>query len=211
MTSCSEQSDTELLLQQASTDADSMIVRELLDRHRDRLRRMLAVHMDPRLNARVDPSDIIQEALLQASRKLEEYLHARPLPFYPWLRRIAWEQLMMLHRRHLGAHKRTALREAAKPDEVLHDKSMTDLAEQLSATMTSPSSRMVRDELRHRVRAALVKLPQPERDVLVLRYLEQLTVKEIAAALGITEAAAGKRHFRGLEHLREVMAEASVG
>jgi RNA polymerase sigma-70 factor (ECF subfamily) len=210
MTCCDDQSDTQLL-EQASCAADSAVVRQLLQRHRNRLRRMLAVHMDPRLRARIDPSDIIQDTLLRASQKLQDYLRDRPLPFYPWLRQIAWDQLIQLHRRHLGAYKRTAAREATQVRDSRAGRTMMNLAEQLAASVTSPSARMAQDELRHRMRAALVRLPQTESDVLVLRYLEQLTIKEIAVVLGITEAAAGKRHFRGLERLRATMAAVETG
>jgi RNA polymerase sigma-70 factor (ECF subfamily) len=168
---------------------------------------MLAVHMDARLRSRIDPSDIIQDALLEASRRLEGYLRDRPLPFYPWLRQIAWERLVHVHAEHLRAGKRTVAREVARTP----DHSMMNLADQLAGSITSPSGRVVRGELRHRLRAALVALAPSERDVLVLRYLEQLSIQDIAAVLGISDAAASKRHIRGLEHLRAAMAGTSTG
>jgi RNA polymerase sigma-70 factor (ECF subfamily) len=210
MTNLDNQSETSQLLQRASAGADANAVRELFQRHRQRLGRMLAVHMHPRLRARVDPSDIIQETLLQASRQLVQYLHEQPMPFYPWLRQIAWERLMHLHAQHLRAYKRSALREAP-PAPTPPDHSVADLADQLSASITSPSAQVMRGELRHGLRTALVKLPAIERDVLVLRYLEQLSIQDIAAVLGISDAAATKRHIRGLEHLRAAMAGTSTG
>src|SRR4051794_11198000 len=104
--------DTELLLDRAAGaggDADAR--NRLLQRHRDRLKRMVAVRSDPRLAARVDPSDVVQEALADAAGKLDGYLRDRPLPFYPWLRRLAAERLVALHRRHVQARRRSVTRE----------------------------------------------------------------------------------------------------
>src|SRR5580700_2161836 len=97
--------ETEALIERAQK-GDASAKQLLLANHRDRLRRMVAVHIDRRLAARVDPSDVVQEALAEAARKLPDYLRHRPLPFYPWLRRLAWERLMKLHQRHIVAAKR---------------------------------------------------------------------------------------------------------
>src|SRR6516225_12117126 len=112
--------DTDQLLEKAC-QGDDPARQQLLARHRRRLHRMVAAHLDRRLAARVDPSDVVQEALDDAARKLDGYLRQRPLPFYPWLRRLAWERLVKLHRRHLRAHRRSVGREEpgllALPDE----------------------------------------------------------------------------------------------
>src|SRR5438874_11870195 len=98
--------DTDALLAQAAAgDADAR--GRLLGRHRERLARMVACRLDRRLLARIDPSDVVQEVLVEADRKLERYLSDRPLPFYPWLRQLAWEHLVTLHRRHVRAQKRS--------------------------------------------------------------------------------------------------------
>ena len=83
----------------------------LLERHRARLRRMVAVRLDRRVAARVDPSDLVQETLAEAAARLSDYLRRRPLPFYPWLRQIAWDRLVEAHRRHLRAGRRSVARE----------------------------------------------------------------------------------------------------
>src|SRR5262245_2668134 len=102
--------DTDELLADATRgDADAR--QRLLTRHRARLRRMVEVRLDRRLAARVDASDVVQEALADAARKLDGYLRDRPLPFYPWLRRLAWERLVKVHRRHLHAGRRSVRRE----------------------------------------------------------------------------------------------------
>jgi RNA polymerase sigma-70 factor (ECF subfamily) len=102
--------DTEKLLARAA-DGDVEAVSDLFKRHRDRLKRMITIRLDPRLNPRVDPSDVIQESLAEASRKLPQYLEIRPLPFYPWLREIAWNNLINIYRFHVGGQKRSVGRE----------------------------------------------------------------------------------------------------
>src|SRR6516165_5011523 len=92
--------DTDELLERAGS-GDTTAREQLLIRHRARLRRMVAVRLDRRLAARVDPSDVVQETLAEAARNLADYLRERPIPFYPWLRRLAWERLVKLHRRHI--------------------------------------------------------------------------------------------------------------
>jgi RNA polymerase sigma-70 factor (ECF subfamily) len=176
----------------------------LLARHRDRLKRMVAVHLDRRLAARVDPSDIVQEALLDAHRDLSDYLRRRPLPLYPWLRQLAWERLLKWHRAHIRVQKRSVGREELR-DLALPEESAVQLAHCLIAAGTSPSRRLIRDELRQRVRAALEAASPRDREVLVMRHLEEMTAAEIAATLGITERAAKARHTRALERLRGLL------
>jgi RNA polymerase sigma-70 factor, ECF subfamily len=195
--------DTEMLLERAS-HGDPGAVDELLQRHRQRLRQMVAVRIDPRLKARVDPSDVVQDALLEAARMLPEYLRHRPLPYYPWLRQIAWQRLYDLHVRHVQTQGRSVTREAHL-DMELSDDSLMHLAKQLVASNTSPSMHVVRDELRHRVRQALEQIKDADREVLLLRYLEQLSAKEIAAVVGTTEAAVNMRHLRALKRLQELL------
>jgi RNA polymerase sigma-70 factor (ECF subfamily) len=128
---------------------------------------MVAVRMDPRLSARLDPSDVVQEALVEASRKLPDYVKDRPLPFYPWLRQIAWERLVHLHHRHIKAQKRSVEREARQPWD-LPDQSAMQLADRLATTATSPSRNLLRKELRERVRAASDRMEPHDREVLIL-------------------------------------------
>jgi RNA polymerase sigma-70 factor (ECF subfamily) len=201
--------DTEELLRQA-TDGDAAARQQLLARHRDRLRRMVAVRLDPRLAVRVDPSDVVQEALIEADRKLADYLEHRPLPFYPWLRRLAWEHLVKLHERHVRARRRSVLRE--EPGILaLPEDSAVLLAQRLAREGTSPSQRLVRKEMQERVRAALARLSAADREVLVLRYLEQLATAEIAAVLGVGEGAVKMRHRRALDRLSKLLTDDAEG
>ncbi len=195
--------DTEVLIERAA-GGDARAGQLLLARHRRRLRRMVALRMDRRLAARVDPSDVVQDALMAAALRLPEFLRSRPLPFYPWLRRLAFDRLVELNRLHLRAKKRSVSREEAGVWDLPED-SAAELAGRLADGGVGPSQSVLRDELRSRIRQGLLRLPDRDREILVLRHLEQMTVKECAASLGITEGAAKVRHLRALERLRELL------
>jgi RNA polymerase sigma-70 factor (ECF subfamily) len=195
--------DTDQLLDHASHGDDSAR-QQLLTRHRARLRAMVAARLDRRLAARLDPSDIVQEALAEAARRLDDYLRRRPLPFYPWLRQLAWDRLVKQHGAHLARAKRSVRRE--EPGVLgLSDESVAELAHRLASSASSPSRHALRVELQVRVRAALARLSEADREVLVLRYLEQLPLREVAAVLGVGESAVKMRHFRALERLRALL------
>jgi RNA polymerase sigma-70 factor (ECF subfamily) len=197
--------DTDQLLDRASR-GDPAARQELLRRHRERLRKMVTVHLDRRLAARVDPSDVVQDTLAEAAEKLSAYIRQRPLAFYPWLRQLAWDRLVELHRRHVRAVKRSVRRE--EPDALLlPDESANQLATRLVDQGSSPSEQVLREELRGRVRAALARLPDGDREVLVLRHLEQLPTAEAAAVLGIGQGAFKSRHLRALQRLRALLRE----
>jgi RNA polymerase sigma-70 factor, ECF subfamily len=197
--------DTDTLLRQAG-QGDQGAREKLLVRHQARLRRMVAYRLDPRLTARVDPSDVVQEALADASRKLSDYLRRRPLPYYPWLRQLALERLLKLHRRHIQAQKRSVTREQdwAPP---LPDESALELADRLLPGPSHPMGQLLREELRHRVQAALAKLGPRDREVLVLRHLEQLSSREMAAILNTSEGTLRVRHLRALQRFRNLLRE----
>jgi RNA polymerase sigma-70 factor (ECF subfamily) len=203
-----EDPETEELLQNASRGG--LALGHLLERHRDRLRRMVAVRLDSRLAPVVDPSDVVQEALADASRKLDDFLRDRPLPFYPWLRRLAGERITQFHRRHLRTQKRAVTHEE-RLDLALPDESASRLADRLASSATSPSQQLLRAEQARRLREVLGRLSSNDREVLVLCYLEELDFGEIAAALGISENAAKVRHFRALERVRKLLEGHDLG
>lgn len=204
-----DEADTELLLQEARAGSTAASA-ELLQRHRQRLRRMVAVRIDPRLSRRVDPSDIVQETLVIANARLPRYLEESPLPFYPWLRAIAWNRLVDLHRQHVASQRRTVHREA-EGDWAFNQRSVQLLAGRLSSVASAPSARLMREELQQRVSAALLQLPEKLREVLVLRHLEEMPVSEVAAVCGVTEGTVKSRHFRALARLRELLGESASG
>jgi RNA polymerase sigma-70 factor (ECF subfamily) len=205
----SHEPDTGELIRRAAR-GDREAVDGLLARHRDRLRRMVAIRMDKRLAARVDPSDVVQEALAEASQKLPDYLQQQRLHFYPWLRQLAWERLIDQHRRHVGAQARSVTREEHQ-EMALPDHSAVQLAARLLASGTTPSVRMIRKELRAKVQQMLSQLSPPDREVLVLRYLEQLSTAETAAVLGLTVDGVKSRQRRALERFSNLLADHSRG
>ncbi|MCI0458352.1 MAG: sigma-70 family RNA polymerase sigma factor [Gemmataceae bacterium] len=197
--------DTEQLIERVGR-GDEAARSRLLDRHRARLRQMVAVRIDRRLAARVDPSDVVQEVLLEADGRLSDYLQERPLPFYPWLRQFAVDRLADLHRQHIRTKQRSVTREEG-PLQELPEESAWALAERLFAQGSSPSARLQREEVRQRVQEALARLPERDREVLELRHLERLTTGQIAEVLGVGEGAVYTRHLRALRRLRSLLGE----
>lgn len=203
-----DQESQSLILQAAA--GDEIAAGRLLEIHRDRIRAMIAVRLDRRLSTRVDPSDVLQETMIQAHQKLPEYLRTQPIPFYPWLRRIAWENIVQLHRQHLLAQARAVTREE-RVDLALPDHSAVDLAERLIAKGSSATRQMMQKELKARVQAALAKLDARDREVLVLRFLEQLSIDEAAAVLEISHEAVKSRQRRALERFSQLIDGSSTG
>ena len=201
--------ETESRLRQAE-GGDGAAVRWLLDRYRDRLRRMIALRLDDRLSPRLDASDVVQETLMEAAQKLETYLRERPLPFYPWLHRLASERLALAHRHHLRTLRREADREqpgglpwglGAGPR----------LVDALAASGTTPSGHLIREEDRREIWRALGDLSQQDREILVMRYLDQIAFGEIGAILGISEGTARMRHYRALQRIGHLLGTADGG
>ena len=185
---------TEALLRDAALGDDAALAR-LLNHHRERLHRMIAFRLDPRLAVHVDASDIVQEALADAARKLTDYCHKRPLPFYPWLHRLASERLALARRRY----RRVPV------NAQWADSSANQLIDLLVAQDSTPSHDLAREEQRRRVHAALDRLAASDREILILRYLEELAFAEIAAILGIEAGAAKMRHLRALQRIRMLL------
>jgi RNA polymerase sigma-70 factor (ECF subfamily) len=197
--------DTVGLLERVRT-GDPAALTELFARHRGRLRRMVEVRLDRRLQARLDASDIVQEAYLEVATRLQEYLRDPRLPVFLWMRLVVGERLAALHRHHLGAQMRDAGREVSLYRDALPAASSLALAAQLLGKLTSPTQAAVRAERMLRLQEALNALDPIDREVLSLRHFEQLTRGETARALGIEEAAASKRYIRALKRLKETLA-----
>ncbi|MFO0841517.1 MAG: sigma-70 family RNA polymerase sigma factor [Gemmataceae bacterium] len=196
--------DTDELIEGAGR-GDAAALSQLLVRHRPRLRQMVSVRMDHRLAARVDPSDVIQDTLIEAARRFADYLRDRPLPFYPWLRQMALDRLTDLHRRHVQAGRRSVTREEMSLP-LLPDESGLALVARLFAGGGAPGLRLEREEARERVRQALRRLPERDREVLALRHLEQMPSRQIGAVLGLSEGAVNARHVRALGRLSKLLA-----
>ena len=205
-----DSSETSRILQQAA-EGDAQVLGTLLARHRDRLRRMVALRMDHRLQGRIDPSDVIQEAYLEAAARLAEYLRNPSMPFFLWLRFLAGQKLLTLHRHHLGVRMRDVGQQVALDPGRLPEASSAALAAQLLGHEPRPSEVAIRVEMKARVREALDGMEPLDREVLALRHFEQLSRAEIAQVLNVSEAAAGKRYIRALERLKQVLSRSPGG
>jgi RNA polymerase sigma-70 factor (ECF subfamily) len=181
---------------------DTVAWQDLVHTFRARLRRMVAVRLDPRLRGRVDPSDLIQETFLDATGQLAQYRIDPPLPFYLWLRQLAGTRLAKAHRHHLGALCRDVRREVALPGDSIPEVSSAALAGYLAGREGRPSEAAQQAELRGQIEHMLDQLESLDREVLALRHFEQLSNSEAAQVLGVSEAAASKRYIRALERLR---------
>jgi RNA polymerase sigma-70 factor, ECF subfamily len=185
---------------------DREALNALFARHRDRLRRMVEMRLDTRLQGRLDASDVVQDAYVEVAERLDEYLRDPKLPLFLWLRLVVGERLMKLHRHHLGTQMRDAGREVSLYRGALPAASSAALAAQLLGKHTSPTQAVVRAERILRVQEALNTLDPVDREILSLRHFEELTAAEAAQILGIEEAAAAKRYFRALKRLKEILA-----
>ncbi len=194
-------------LVQRAIHGDRAAISDLFAQHRAQLRRMIAVRMDPRLTARFDPSDVVQDVLAEAAQRISKDLDGQADQFYPWLRQLAWDRLSHLHRHHVRTQKRSVRREADSWDGGLPDESVMKLADRIMASGTGPSRYAVREEVRRRVRTALADLPPADREVLVLRFLEQLSVNDTAAVLDVSTSAVRSRQFRALVRLEKMLAD----
>jgi RNA polymerase sigma-70 factor, ECF subfamily len=200
-----------VLLVRRAIEGDALATGELMTRYRSPLRRMVAIHLNPRLKARFDPSDIVQCVLAQAARRIPELSESRPSRFYPWLRQLAWDHLARLHRDHVYLQKRSVRREVQDWRDQIAENSACALVDHVAACQLGPQSGLERDELRSRVRQALTELPRTDREVLELRFLERLDLVETAEALGITTGAVKSRQFRAIERLSRELADIIAG
>lgn len=179
---------------------------DLFARHRDRLGRAVALRLDRRLAARVDASDVVQDVCLEAFRRLPAYLQRPDMPLDVWLLWLAREQVLMTHRRHLRADKRAVGREVAP----LPADSASAVVRTLAGAGPTPSGAVAAAELADRLRQALQRLDDDERELILMRHFEQLGNRDVAQLLGVSEAAASKRYVRALERLRGVLLSMNV-
>src|SRR6516164_3978575 len=200
--SADNRTDEELL--DAARNGDESALAVLFERHRSRLERMVRLRMDRRLQGRVDPADVVQDAYLVVRGKFPQYSVDSPLPFFRWLRLEVGQKLVDVHRFHLGAQMRNAGQEVSLHRGALPPVSSLSLAEQLLGKLTTASQAAMRAELRIRVQEALNSMDPQDREVLLLRHFEELSNAEAAQVLGIKPSAAVNRYVRALKRLKEV-------
>jgi RNA polymerase sigma-70 factor (ECF subfamily) len=197
-----EPDDVDESLLKRAREGDKEAVDLLLSLYRDRLRQMVAMRIDPAIHPRVDASDIVQETLIEANRRMSEFLDRKPMPFELWLRKTAIERLIMERRKHHGAAGRSVTREIPLPE----NSSML-LADRLLARDPSPSQSINRREAARAIQRALAKLSDQDREIVLMRWIEGLCYSDIASVLGIEEATARKRHGRILIRLHRLLKE----
>ena len=197
-------SETIRLLRSA-VDGDEATWLELQQRHRDRLHRMVTVRLDRRMQARIDASDVVQDAVFEAWQKLKDYLEKPKMPFYLWLRSITGHKLLALHRHHLGTEKRAAGKEVSIYGGAMPETTCAGLAAHLADEQTRASEAAIRSEIEIKLQRALDKLDPLDCEVLMLRHFEQLTNGEVARVLEIGSSAASKRYVRALIRLKEAV------
>lgn len=196
--------DTQQLLDSVrSGDADA--VNRLLGRHRDAVRRMIDLRMDPVLERRIDASDIVQEVLVEANRRLNDYLTNPVMPFHLWLRQMAKDRLIDAHRRHRVAARRSIDREQPLAAAVKSQESTLDLASQLQDQQLTPAAAATWRELRRRFEQACGQLDPQDQEIVIMRHFEKLDNSEVAQALGLSAQAASMRHLRAMRRLREYL------
>ncbi len=191
----------------AARQGDQDAVNRLMERHRNSLRRLVQMRLDPKIQRRVDVSDVVQDTLLDANRRLEEYLRNPAMPFHLWLRNIARDRIIDSHRRHRASAKRSVDREQRLAIPKADDRSTMELAAQLCDPERTPAAEATMRELARRFEAALETLEDNDREVVIMRHFEQLSNQEVAQALGLSQPAASMRYLRALRRLRELLGE----
>jgi RNA polymerase sigma-70 factor (ECF subfamily) len=194
----------DLMTRAAAGDQDALA--QVFAQHRERLRQMVRLRLDRRLQGRLDPSDVLQEAYLDFSRRLPEYAREQTMPFYLWLRFLTGQRLIDLHRQHLGTKMRDAGQEVSLYRGALPHASSVSLAAQLLGRLTSASRAAIRAETQIHIQEALNSMDPLDREVLTLRHFEVLSNDETAAVLGIKKSAASNRYIRALKRLKEILA-----
>jgi RNA polymerase sigma-70 factor, ECF subfamily len=197
-----DQDETRKLLAGAQ-DGDRDAVDRLMDRHRDSLHRMIRCRLNRGMAARVDASDIVQDALLTASRRLADYLQDPRMPFHAWVRQLARDRLNDVYRRQL-ADKRNVAREQHV---AAGDDSSFDPLNNVRDLQLTPAAMLLRKEFADRFHAAVEQLPNDAREILLMRHSEQLTNAQAAEVLGLTQPAAAMRYLRALKQLKPLLGE----
>jgi RNA polymerase sigma-70 factor, ECF subfamily len=198
--------ETQELLKQA-LEGDRAAVDGLFDRHREALVRLIALRLDRAISRRVDASDIVQDVLVEANRRLDEYLRQPKMPFHLWLRQIAQDRMIDAHRRHRKAARRSIDREQSLAAPALSDRSAMDLAAMLCDRELTPAAAATRRELQERFQLAIERLEDVDREVILMRHFEGLSNQEVAQALLLSEPAAGMRYLRAIRRLRTILDE----
>jgi len=196
-----DKEDTLTLIRQAQAGDESALAL-LFEQYRKRLRKMIELRLDRRIQGRVNPSDVLQEAFIDLAKQLDNYAKDPKLPFFVWVRRLTGNRLANVHRHHLGAAKRDATREVTLYRGRMPQATSVALASQLIGNSTSAAGKFLRAEKQLKLQEILNGMDDEEREVLAMRHFEQLSNSEVAHILEVSEPAAGMRHLRAFRKLR---------
>lgn len=199
-----EQQQTEELLVQAK-EGDQSAVNQLMERHRDALRHLVRMRLDQKIQRRIDVSDVVQDVLVEANRRLATYMENPVLSFRLWLRQIARDRIIDAHRRHRVSAKRSVDREQAMASPRGYDQSSIHLASLLGDNKLTPAANALQQEMARKVEAAITQLDERDCEIIVMRHYEHLTNQEIAQALELTEPAASMRYLRAIRRLKSIL------
>ena len=194
---------SELLDQVRAGDSDA--VNRLIDRHRDSVHRLVQMRLDQKIKQRVDVSDVVQDVMIEASRRLEDYLANPVMAFHLWLRQIARDRMIDAHRRHRGSARRSVDKEQSLAVPQNCDQSAVDLVMQIKDDQLTPVASALQKEMAQKVEHAISHLPDQDAEILIMRHYEQLTNQEVAQLLDLTEPAASMRYLRAVRKLKEAM------
>src|SRR5262245_14850607 len=198
-------SDDTIKLLENAEQGDADAVERLLSRHRTAVRRMIQMRMDPALGRRVDASDIVQEVMIDAHRRLKKYLKSPTMPFHLWLRQMAQNRLIDAHRRHRKAARRSLDREQPLEVRLPNDESTRSLALELCDRERTPAAAATWRELKRRFEQAIAQLEPQDQEIMLMRHFEQLSNSEVAQSLELSPQAASMRYLRALRRLRELL------
>jgi RNA polymerase sigma-70 factor (ECF subfamily) len=193
-------------LQRRLERGDETALLELFVRHRARLKRMVKLRLDRRLQGRIDPSDVLQEACIDVVRRGRDYVANPTMPAFLWLRWVTGQKLLVLHRRHLGTKARDVGLEVSLHHGALPQATSVSLAAMLLGRLTSPTLAAQRSELQLRLQEILNGMDPIDREILTLRHFEELNNTETAQVLGISSTAASNRYVRALKRLKDALA-----
>lgn len=186
-------------------DGDKSAMNRLMDRHRDAVRRMIQMRLDHAVARRVDASDVVQDVLMEASQRLNDYMQNPSMPFHLWLRQLAKDRIIDMHRRHRAAKRRSVDREQNLSGLGSDDQSAADLAALLKDAELTPAAAALRKEMEERFLVALDQLEENDREIVIMRHFEHLGNSEVAEALKLSAPAAGMRYLRAIRRLRELL------
>jgi RNA polymerase sigma-70 factor (ECF subfamily) len=199
-----EQGATLVLLERVRR-GDGEAVNGLLERHRAAIRRMIDQRMDRAVQRRVDASDIVQDVLVEANRRLGDYLTNPTMPFGLWLRHMARDRLIDAHRRHRVAGSRSVDKEVPLVTAEDGGRSEVDLAANLADRELTPAAAATWHELERRFAAAVEQLDEADRQIVLLKHFEHLSTAEAADVLGLSKPATGMRYLRAMRRLRGLL------